>query len=251
MSKDWDSYLCEIDGKPASVFVDMGIAEDVPLQRLPVLAWVQLPLRSPTADGLADEAESATLQAIEQALKAGLVWKSTAYVGSVTSAGRRDFFFYTGAAKAWKEQVAAAMAAFADHAYACGSRPDREWGIYLERLSPSDENLERLRNRRMCDSLQQGGDRLDSERPIEHCAYFPDADARAAFVLRANALGFRVIETIEPEERGDQFGVRVSGLGIPSHRNIDALTLPLYHAACECDGEYDGWETQVVSCSSA
>ena len=70
MSKDWDSYLCEIDGKPASVFVDMGIAEDVPLQRLPVLAWVQLPLRSPTADGLADEAESATLQAIEQALKA-------------------------------------------------------------------------------------------------------------------------------------------------------------------------------------
>ena len=29
-------------------------------------------------------------------------------------------------------------------------------------------------------------------------------------------------------------------------RDIDALTLPLFRAARECNGEYDGWETQVV-----
>lgn len=251
MSKDWDSYRCEIDGKPAAVFVDMGIAEDVPVERLPLAAWVQVAMSRADAEGLADAEEGARLDAFEAALKARLVSKGTAYVGRVASGGRCDFHFYTTAAKGWKEQVANALAAFPDCRFQCGSRPDREWGIYLERLSPSDEDLERLRNRRMCDSLRQGGDRLDRERPIEHCAYFPDVDARAEFVQRASALGFRVIETIEPEERGDQFGVRVSGLGIPSHRNIDALTLPLYHAACECDGEYEGWETQVVGCSSA
>ncbi|MBI2398191.1 MAG: DUF695 domain-containing protein [Xanthomonadales bacterium] len=251
MSKDWDSYLCEIDGKPASVFVDMGIAEDVPIERLPLAAWVQVAMLRAGEDGLADAAEVARLEVVEAALKVGLVSKGSAYVGRIASGGRCDFHFYVVAAKGWKEQVSQVLSKFPDCRFQCGLRPDREWDIYLERLSPSDENLERLRNRRICDSLQQSGDRLDSERPIEHCAYFPDADARAAFVLRASALGFRVVETIEPEERGDQFGVRVSALGIPSHRNIDALTLPLYHAASECGGEYEGWETRIEGCNAA
>ena len=29
-------------------------------------------------------------------------------------------------------------------------------------------------------------------------------------------------------------------------RQIDALTLPLFRAAADYGGDYDGWETQVV-----
>lgn len=246
MSKDWDFYESEVDGKPARVWVDMGIAEDAPIERLPVAAWVQVMMVQPDAEGLAGAEEGARLVAIEAALTAGLVSKGTAYVGRIASGGRCDFHFYTAAAKGWKEQVTQALHAFPDCRFQCGSRPDRDWDIYLERLSPADEDLVRLQNRRICDSLQRSGDRLEQARAIEHWAYFPDADTRARFVAMAEALGCAVVERIEPEDRGDQYGVRVSGHGIPAHRDIDAIVLPLYRAASECDGEYEGWETQVI-----
>ena len=246
MSKEWDGYFTDIDDKPAAVFVDMGIADDAPLARLAVVAWVKLRMLQPGADGLASDQETATLNAIAEALKAGLIWKSTAYVGCVTTDGREDFYFYTSAAQGWKEQVAGVLAVFPDYQYSCGSRPDREWDIYFDLLSPGDEDLERIQNRRICDALKNGGDRLDRARAIEHTAYFPDANSRDKFIRDVSALGYTVIEMIEPEDRGEQFGVRISGTGIPSHQNIDALTLPLYRAATDYGGEYEGWETEVV-----
>jgi regulator of RNase E activity RraB len=246
MSKDWERYACEIDGRPATVFLDMAIAEDAPLDRLPVAAWLQLRLQHPRGDGLAGDDELAALDAIEHALVAGLTDKSTVYVGSITTNGRRDFHFYTAAAAGWKERVSAALRACPAYAFTCGSRPDREWDIYFDRLSPSDEDLVRIQNRRLCDALQRSGERFEQLRPIEHSAYFPDAARRARFIDRATQLGCRVVELLEPEARGEQFGVRVSAIGIPSHAHIDELVLPLVQAAEDCDGEYDGWETQVI-----
>lgn len=246
MSKDWDFYETEVEGKPAVVWVDMGIAEDAPIERLPVAAWVQVAMEAAGEDGLAGVEESARLEAVEAALKAGLVSKGTAYVGRIACGGRCDFHFYTAAAKGWKEQVSQALRAFPESRFQCGSRPDRDWDIYLERLSPADEDLVRLQNRRICDTLQRSGDRLEQARVIEHWAYFPDADTRARFVAMAEALGCSVVERIEPEDRGDQYGVRVAGTGVPAHRGIDEIVLPLYRAASECDGEYEGWETQVI-----
>ena len=246
MSKDWDFYASEIDGKPASVFLDLGVADDAPIERLTIVAWVKMQMLHPREDGLASEDEFEALKAIEDALKSGLVSKTTAYVGNITLDGRRDFYFYASSAQGWKDQVVNALRAFTDYRFNCGSRPDREWDTYFELLSPADADLVRMQNRRLCDLLQQRGDRLDRERPIEHTAYFAKAPARDAFVREATGLGFGVVAMIEPEEKGDHFGIRVSGLGVPSHAQIDALTLPLFLAASELGGEYDGWDTDVV-----
>ena len=247
MSKDWDFYSCEVDGQPASVWVDMAIAEDAPLARLPVAAWVQLRSQPPREDGGSGHEEGEVLDQIEAALAAALVAKSTAYVGRLSTNGRCDFYFYTSAASGWKERVASALQAFPGFSFTCGSRPDREWDIYFDRLSPSDEDRLRIQNRRLCDALQRGGERFEQARPIEHAAYFPDAATRARFIERAAHAGCRVVEMIEPEARGEQYGVRVSVVGIPSPQRIDELSLALFHAADDCGGEYDGWETQVIA----
>lgn len=246
MSKDWETYSTHVDGRPASVFVDMGIADDAPLARLTIVAWVKLRLRHPREDGLASEDENAALQAIDDALKSGLVSKMTACVGNITLDGHRDFYFYTSLAQAWKERAHHALQAFTDYQFTCGSRPDREWDLYFELLSPADEDRASIENRRLCDALKQGGDRFERERPIEHAAFFRDSASRDKFIAKAIELHCNVIELVEPEERGEQFGVRLSSTGIPSHDNIDALTLPLYRAASDFGGEYEGWETQVV-----
>ena len=75
--------------------------------------------------------------------------KSTVYVGSITTNGRRDFHFYTAAAAGWKERVSAALRACPAYAFTCGSRPDREWDIYFDRLSPTELDLVRIQNRRL------------------------------------------------------------------------------------------------------
>lgn len=246
MSKDWVFYSCEIDGQPASIFLDMAVAEDAPLAHLPVAAWVQLRMPQVHEHGAADGEEGERLNAIESALTAALVSRSTAYVGRITTNGRCDFHYYTSAASGWKERVTAALQGFPGCAFTCGSRPDREWDIYFDCLSPSEEDLVRIQNRRLCDALQRSGERFEQMRPIEHSAYFPDAARRERFIERAAQAGWRVVELLDPEARGEQYGVRVSASGIPSHQRIDALTLPLFHAAEDCGGEYDGWETQVV-----
>src|SRR5690606_16120437 len=108
MSKDWAFYSRDADGQPASVRLDMAIAEDAPLAHLPVAAWVQLPLLRPRDDGLPGQADADALDAIEAALAAALVARSTAYVGRFATRGRCDFHFYTSAAGGWKERVASA-----------------------------------------------------------------------------------------------------------------------------------------------
>jgi hypothetical protein len=246
VSKDWDHFSTTVAGRAAEVFADLGLAEDAPLEKLTVAAWVQVAMLAAGEDGLATDAEVARLQAIEAALTAGLVSRFCAYVGRVSSGGRCDFIFYAASAKGWKEQVTQALQSIAALQFVCASRPDRDWDIYFERLSPSDEDLVRLQNRRICDSLAGSGDRLEQARPIEHWAYFPDAQARARFVQQAEALGLSVREQIEPEERGDQYGVRVAQTAVPARAAIDALTLPLYRAAIACHGEYEGWETEVI-----
>lgn len=246
MSKDWDFYLSEIDGKSVSIYLDLGIADDAPLERWPVLASIHLHLPKPHEDGRSSEAEIETLKAIEDALTMHLVSKSTTYVGRVTGDARIDFYFYIVHAKGWSEQVAIVLSAFPGYAFECRTRPDRDWTTYFEMLFPSDEDRERIQNRRICDSLKKSGDRLEVARLIEHWAYFATANARQKFTHKATELGYCVAETVDPEDPGDQFGIRLTSTGIPSHDNIDALTLPLFRAAGECNGDYEGWETVVV-----
>lgn len=246
MSKDWDSYSREIDGKAASIFLDLGLADAAPVARLPVLGTVHLCMRCPRQDGLSSADEFVALTAVEDALASQLVCRSTTYVGCITTAGRRDFYFYSAAEQGWADRVAAVLGAYPDYRYTCSTRADREWGTYFDVLSPSHEDRACIRNRRICDDLQQQGDRLLTARPILHWAYFRKAKARQAFVDKVIALGHRVEECVDPEAKGEPFSVRFSGVGVPSHGGIDALTLPLFRAAHECGGEYDGWETEVI-----
>ena len=42
MSDAWDFYLCRVDNRPASIFVDLGIRKDVPVADLGDMAWLRV-----------------------------------------------------------------------------------------------------------------------------------------------------------------------------------------------------------------
>lgn len=113
-----------------------------------------------------------------------------------------------------------------------------------DELNTEGEDHEREQNRLAVEALQDNGDDLATPREIDHFVYFDDLDALTRFEQQADGLGFRVRNHVETEE--GRPGLQVYRIDIPSFEKIDEVTLPLYRAAVECGGQYDGWESGVV-----
>jgi hypothetical protein len=247
MSDDWDFYFLRVEDKPASIFVDLGIAKEAPIRSLPVMAYLRVYMKAPRPDGLSSREEFEALKAIEDSFAGGLTDDGeTTYVGRNTSDGCRDFYFYTAQPENWHSRVSQFMQLFAPYEFDCGHRDDPEWQTYFGFLCPSGGDRQRIENRRVCDALEQHGDAVTRKREIDHWAYFPNGNARAAFVERAQRLGFRLRSMSEPTKAGEQYGVRVYRTDVPARGSIDDVTLPLFELAAELGGEYDGWETKVI-----
>jgi regulator of RNase E activity RraB len=248
VSKDWDFFTCRVDDQPASILVDLALAREAPVSRLPLMAHVTVEMNAPRPDGFSSKEEADTLAAIEDALDGALCAdESAVYVGRCTSAGRRDFFYYAAVGAGWEERVAKAMEPFPAYDFDSGARPDAEWMTYREFLYPSPMDHHRIMNRRVCFQLEKAGDALQKEREIDHFAYFPTAETRASFVARAKDLGFEWRDSGDSEKPGDKFAAHLVRADVPSFANIDAVTLPLFELAQEMGGNYDGWGCNVIS----
>jgi uncharacterized protein (TIGR01619 family) len=248
VSDTWDFYPTCVDDKPASIFVDLSIARAAPMRALPHMAHLRVHMNAPRPDGLSSQAEFAALTALEDRLSAGLSdERSTIYVGRNTSNGVRDFYFYTSCPDDWESRVAEFMLSSAEYRFECGVRVDAEWQTYFRFLYPSKEDRRRMKNRRVFEALKERGDNLTEAREIDHWAYFPTDEARSAFIARAAALGFELRCTSEPEKEGERFGAQIFHVARPSPDAIDDVTVRLFALAEELGGDYDGWETPVIT----
>jgi hypothetical protein len=247
LTSDWDSYVVRVDGKIASIFVDLGALPKAPSAALPYLGCFRLHMNAPRADGLSGSTELTALIAIEDALTEELVDPGSMYVGRCTSNARRDFFFYLPRPDGWSARARDCMRTFPDYRFESFVRADPDWSRYLEFLYPSAGILRSISNRRVCQYLRRKGDDLRSTRELDHCASFPDAAARDAFVRDAKQLGFAVRELSGPDETSTRCTVHLWRSDVPSFAGIDEVTRPLVVLAAHHGGEYDGWEMRGLS----
>ncbi|MBR7781577.1 DUF695 domain-containing protein [Undibacterium luofuense] len=255
MQEQWDFYFCRVDDAPASINLNLALAQTAPLEECAVMAWVSLEMRAPREDGFSSAEEYPVLEQLEDALMRGLgVGNATTpdagplmFVGRNTSAGRRDFYFYTGSGYAWQNRVAAALKAFPDYRFETGTQDDPEWQTYFEFLYPGEDDLQRMQNRRVCQQLEQHGDPLTQERPLYHWVYFATADARAAYIDQILQNEFEIEQEWEADTDEYRFGLQFCQTSLPHYRTIDSITLPLFFAARDYNGHYDGWETEVIA----
>ena len=54
MTENWKPYLCNVNGKIASIFVNLGLRESVPIGSKPWLLWTWVHFQSPRTDSLSD-----------------------------------------------------------------------------------------------------------------------------------------------------------------------------------------------------
>lgn len=113
MADNWKPYLCNVNGKPASILVNLGLRESVPISSRPWLLWVWVYFQSPRPDGLSDAKEVPTLYKIEDALAPSLASECRAILsGRITTEGRREFYFYGESKDGFRNAVRDALKGF-------------------------------------------------------------------------------------------------------------------------------------------
>lgn len=244
----WNFYALRVDDRPASIYLDLSLADEVQAETYPVMAWLRVEMREPRDDGLSSQQEFDALVALEDHVVPMLAGAGQAvYAGRNTSSGCRDFFFYVVQGESWDAQVEQAMRAAPDYRFRSGHRPDPTWNAYHEFLYPGPRTRESMENRDVCAALEERGDALLQLREIDHWAHFPSAGERDEFLRKARAMGFENRTPTRDDDGEPDWGAQVFRSDVPGYGAIDDICLPLYDLAHECGGRYDGWECEVVT----
>lgn len=243
MSDDWDFYPLQVDSEPASIYVDLGLAQTAPVRTQPHMGYVRVFMRQPREDGLSSSEEFEALIRLEDALIDGVAANGvTTYSGRNTSSGNRDFYFYTSDPTSFTASVEAVMTDHPDYKFETGARLDPEWDAYFKFLYPSADDLQRIMNRRVTDNLAKYGDEHSKPRLIDHLAYLPNARAAASLRDLLCEQGFTVYD---PEIDGGSVMLRFERSDQPDA--IDDVVIPIARRVKELGGDYDGWGCVVVS----
>ena len=256
MTANWDSYLCTIDGRPASILVDLALWDKTPMEGYPLLGHAGFEVAAPDAWGFPGEEEYARLAAGEERLAEALCKDDACvYAGRSMSAGRFDCFFYLSrdTARTWLERVRE-LAETAETAVS----EDPGWDCYRAFLYPDERGLLAISNRRACEALAGQGDDPEQSRAVEHLADFASEADALAFAEAVRGRGFAVSaperqddgqDNREDSERDNTpyavFTVRFTRPDRPVE--MDAITAPLADLAGEHGGAYRGWSAPVVA----
>lgn len=248
MQEYWESYMKPLEGYPALISFNAGVADDVPNPEFLYVGFVKVKLQNPKEDGLVTQDESDDVGFIEDRLEMeSLRWRSGKYIGRIISQGEVNFIYYLKMDFEWNNTVVAAMKHFPEYTYEFGSRMDMEWEVYQRLLFPSVKEWQIIANHHACDSLKEQGDNLRMKRAIEHKAYFKSDEDRQNFKVLVESEGFQCQKELEvPFNNNIMFGVQFYRVDSPFYYDIDTLTLKIIEMSDTFAGMYDGWECSLV-----
>jgi hypothetical protein len=249
LSDEWDFYFGRVNDAVSSIFVDLGIRPDVPMEKRPWLLWVWVEMQAAKPDGLSSNAEAAKLHEIGAALDSMVSAICGAQlVGRITGSGRREFYFYANEPGELDAAVERAMKEFETYKYETGSSFQPDWEQYLELLYPSDSNLQRMFNRRMLKVLAEKGDVHETPRQVDHWLEFPSEAARRAARDTLIAIDFKLEDEYLAEDANAELphALVLSRVDSVDSHTINGVTLELARLAGEHGGRYDGWECPVT-----
>jgi uncharacterized protein (TIGR01619 family) len=245
--EDWDYYFSHVDDKPGSFYLDLGLNQIAPVDKMPNFFYVSLKMNDPREDGLSSNREYETLLQIEDTLVNSLKSKhDIIYVGRLTSDGTRDLYFYTSDTLLIEKTISESLVQFPNYEYDFEIKDNKDWSYYLNFIYPNPRQLQSVLNRRVVENLEKNGDKLTQPREVNHWIYFRTTEGREKYIEHVQEKGFK-IEDIDnaDHERGFKYKLRISRVDNVGHQDVDDYVLYLWELANQLDGDYDGWETSV------
>ncbi len=246
ISSKWDFYQCTVNGKPASIYLDLGLHKAAPDPAKPLLLIVWLDLRFPDAEHrMSTDAEFDALGAIEDRLAEGFkdAYDCT-YAGRITTDGRREFYFYSASANQIEALALSALAPFPGYTVKAWSQSDARWEQYLSVLYPRDSSLRWMKDKGVIEALAKAGDTPAIARAVSHFSYFSSDAKRTAFNQSVEKAGFRIWKLLDNRKPGDShpFGVVYQLVQTPTLAVMSETTALLSKLSEKNAGQYEGWE---------
>jgi hypothetical protein len=245
---NWEVYLAQYEKGPGSTVLNMDIKNIAPNKNLPFLFSAGVNFTNCTTDGLPASAEFSNLNRISDSITAlvNRLVKNT-IVGTFTyQCQRRDYFYVPDTSDLRQQVTNLIIKRFPGYTPAFNIKLDNEWEAYLTFLYPSETIMEYIKNEKVVAQLLKAGDKLEKPRQVDHWLYFKTNVDRNCFIEYANREHYKV-ETKETMPNGAYlFKLHISRTDNVDLASISKITLELEHEAKKCNGDYDGWETEVV-----
>lgn len=246
--ESWNFYMCQVNGQPASYFLNLALTEIAPITNRSTLLWVEIQMNHSREDGLSSSEEFDDLVEIEDGIIPTLTTElPVLYVGRLTHNHLRDFYFYCKDGTNVEHILDRVMQSYPDYNYRVGQKLDSDWSTYFDCMYPSEEIMQCISNRSVIENLQSHGDNLEIARPVDHWIYFQNEIDKTNFLRQVELLGFEIIQQDHIEEsEGFNYQLQISKIDYVTQQVIDTCTIQLCKLAQQFNAKYDGWETQII-----
>ena len=242
MERQYLVTLRDSSGVPQIVF---SVLDDGTLfPDRPYVAMGEISYR-PAARGMPEAREMDRMNRIEEAIAEQMAPYSGVSLGHTASNGVYRMYFQLN--EKWPTApLTVRLGLFKSHAQTLEVRHDPAGQVYAAHLKPTPLEIESTANRHVLDQLQQMGDPLTAPRNVRFAFRFMTIEARARFRIWAEAAGLSAGE--DPEWTDDEGGL---WLVLDRHQMLDpgplaAWTAELRDAAQAHEGEFDGWEAELL-----
>jgi uncharacterized protein (TIGR01619 family) len=245
---DWDTYYTLIDDCPASIALNIDLAQSAPLSGLDRLLAVLVFMNEPGEHGMGDGKDPEILRHVEEQIVRAYEDKLGAtFVGRIRGQGAWQLYFYGPDTDSLAPKAAELLSGFSGWEQEVHTRSDSDWSTYFELLFPDRERLQWIQDRRVVEALVRSGDPLVVPRRVDHFAYFSSAEDRKRFVSDVQSEGYEVAELGYDSDEELGFSVQFFRSETVELEMIHDAVMKLVMTAEEFSGLYDGWETTVMN----
>lgn len=256
MSDHWELFPCQIGDHQAFIAYDHGLRNDIDGIAPTSLLKIKATVKTPNDHDLPDKQEFAALNELETGLTASIEQAGGVFVGRVTVASLRIFYFYVDVSDAGARALVDQHAASSGYELRFTLREDSGREGYWQDLYPSKQDWQLARDLQLIDSLENHGDPLTAPRRLDHWAYFATPTAMSAFASWLPNAGFQVdsakeLDAEDVVDAAHKCRVMFFHELVPTFANVSTVTLKLMEKAGELDGDYDGWECAVMAAANA
>lgn len=246
LPKNWDFFMCRIEGAPASIRTNLALIEVAPLEGLTQRLQFCIKMQNPTPEGFPSNEEYPILCAIEDAIGEKAEAAGAVLVSVIKSEGVLELWFYCDNAETLVDICQKTLGNFEGYLYQDFSVEDPEWEDYFGFLYPDEFSYQTMQNRKVLMQLEKNGDKMEVPREIDHFFYFKEAAQQQAFAKEAEAKGFKVRfnddEFVEDRKaEGKEYPYMVEATREDSPLAIDDIVWDLLELASPFEGNYDGW----------
>ncbi len=250
LEENWEMYSDNYENNlPGLTSFRMDLIEQAPLAEFPILLITGLVYRSKFSNGLPEIPTVKKLTDFRERLIEVLGKQyEFIYVGAFTYNYEQTEYFYLKSIKGVEDLMKAFYASeFPRQKYYLSVEVDSTWSCYREFLFPREEIHEQILDKQTIEQLQAAGDDLTQARRIDHWIYFQQEEDLERFKNKIVRKDFQIDSQKKVEDRAFPYQLKIWREDFVSVKNIYEITSLLQKLARRYDGEYDGWETFVVT----